>query len=63
MGYLFPINKGIWTSTFVLFSTGWDLLIIAALILIVEIANIKGWTYFLKPLAETLCLSISFLAW
>lgn len=44
----FPINKAIWTSTFVLFSTGWDLLIIASLILIVEIANIKGWTYFFE---------------
>lgn len=45
---LFPINKAIWTSTFVLFSSGWDLLIIAALILIIEMAKLKGWTYFFE---------------
>ncbi|MGB3774024.1 MAG: heparan-alpha-glucosaminide N-acetyltransferase domain-containing protein [Leeuwenhoekiella sp.] len=44
----FPINKAIWTSPFVLVSTGWDLLIIGALILIIEIKNFKGWTYFFE---------------
>lgn len=42
----FPINKGIWTSSFVVYSTGWDLLLIALLIFITEIAKISRWTYF-----------------
>lgn len=41
----FPIIKGLWTSTFVLYSTGWDLLLLAALILIIEIVGVKKWTY------------------
>lgn len=45
---LFPINKSIWTSSFVLFSVGWDLLLLAALVLIIEVAAIKNWTYFFQ---------------
>lgn len=41
----FPIIKGLWTSTFVLYSTGWDLLLLAALILVIEIIGLKKWTY------------------
>ncbi|WP_031426469.1 acyltransferase family protein [Flavimarina sp. Hel_I_48] len=44
----FPINKPIWTSSYVLFSTGWDLVILAALIYILEIAKQKSWTYFFE---------------
>lgn len=44
----FPINKGIWTSSFVVYSTGWDLLLIALLIFITEIAKISRWTYFFQ---------------
>jgi predicted acyltransferase len=44
----FPINKGIWTSSFVLYSIGWNLVLIAALILIIEIWKFKKWTYFFK---------------
>lgn len=43
----FPINKGIWTSSFVLYSVGWDFLLIAALILIIKVRKFKNWTYFL----------------
>ncbi|WP_409994693.1 acyltransferase family protein [Gillisia sp. Hel_I_86] len=42
----FPIIKGIWTSSYVLYSIGWDLLLIAALILIIEIWKLKKWGYF-----------------
>lgn len=41
----FPIIKGLWTSTFVLYSTGWDLVLLGALIFIIEIAGLKKWTY------------------
>ncbi|MFZ0489885.1 MAG: DUF5009 domain-containing protein [Salegentibacter sp.] len=44
----FPINKGIWTSSFVLYSSGWDLLLLGALILIIEIWGYKKWTYFFQ---------------
>lgn len=43
-----PINKGIWTSSFVIFSTGWDLIIIALLVWIIEVAGFKKWTYFFQ---------------
>ena len=45
---VFPINKKLWTSSFVLLTTGIDLAILAALLYIVEIRNWnKGnWTYF-----------------
>jgi predicted acyltransferase len=42
----FPIIKGIWTSSYVLYSIGWNLLLIATLILIIEIWKFKKWTYF-----------------
>jgi len=44
----FPINKAIWTSSYVLLSIGWALIIIALLILIIELWKLKGWTYFFK---------------
>lgn len=43
---VFPINKKIWTSPYVLLTVGWDLLILAGLIFLVEIRNQKNWTYF-----------------
>ena len=45
---VFPINKKLWTSPFVLLTTGIDLMMIAALIFIIEIRkwNNGGWTNF-----------------
>ena len=45
---IFPINKKLWTSSFVLLTTGIDLLLISALIYIVEIKNLNpaNWTNF-----------------
>src|SRR5690554_4097930 len=45
---VFPVNKGLWTSSYVLLTTGWTLLIISALILIIEVFSVKKWTYFLE---------------
>jgi predicted acyltransferase len=46
----FPINKKLWTSSFVLLTTGIDLAIIAGLVYFVEIRKIgaldRGWTRF-----------------
>ncbi|MEP0710503.1 DUF5009 domain-containing protein [Algoriphagus sp.] len=44
----FPINKKIWTSSYVLLTTGIDLILLAALVGIIEIKNWKGWTYFFE---------------
>lgn len=50
--FYFPINKAIWTSSFVVFSTGWDLIILGCLILIIEIAGFKSWTYFFEAFGK-----------
>lgn len=42
----FPINKKLWTSSYVLLTVGWDLLILAGLVFLVEVKGSKGWTYF-----------------
>jgi predicted acyltransferase len=42
----FPINKKIWTSSFVLLTVGIDFLIISVLIYIVEIYRRQQWTFF-----------------
>ncbi|WP_304063492.1 acyltransferase family protein [Pedobacter glucosidilyticus] len=45
---VFPINKPIWTSSYVLYTVGWDLLLIAALMYVIEVIHIKKWTYFFE---------------
>lgn len=45
---LFPINKKIWTSSYVLLTTGIDLVLLALLVAVIEIKNWKGWTYFFE---------------
>lgn len=42
----FPINKKIWTSSFVLLTIGLDMLIISILIYIIELQNRRKWTFF-----------------
>jgi predicted acyltransferase len=43
---VFPINKKLWTSSFVLYTTGLDLMILPILIFIIEIRKVRSWTYF-----------------
>lgn len=40
---VFPVNKKIWTSSFVLVSTGYAMLVLAALIFLIEFRHWKGW--------------------
>lgn len=52
MGYLLsgwmPINKRIWSTTYVLVSCGWASMLLAALIYIIDVRQLnKGWTFFL----------------
>lgn len=42
----FPINKKIWTSSYVLLTVGYDMVIIGILIFIIEVWKKKKWTYF-----------------
>ncbi|GAB3533661.1 acyltransferase family protein [Pontibacter brevis] len=46
--FVFPINKPIWTSSYVMYTIGLDLLVLATLMLIIEVANYKRWTYFFE---------------
>ncbi|MFD1631896.1 acyltransferase family protein [Pseudopedobacter beijingensis] len=45
---VFPINKPIWTSSFVLYTVGWDFILIAVLMLLIEVWQLKKWTYFFE---------------
>ncbi|MEB2785970.1 acyltransferase family protein [Algoriphagus persicinus] len=44
----FPINKKIWTSSYVLLTTGIGLFLLALLVGVIEIKKWKGWTYFFE---------------
>lgn len=44
----FPINKKIWTSSFVMVTTGIDLLVLAVLVFVLEIKQKRSWTYFFE---------------
>jgi predicted acyltransferase len=45
---VFPINKKLWTSSFVLFTVGLDLLILPVLMYVIEILQRRNWTYFFE---------------
>ena len=45
-GQYFPINKPIWTSSYVLYAGGIGMVLLALLFVIVDIWNFKGWTGF-----------------
>ena len=40
---VFPINKKIWTSSYVVYTTGMAMLILAVMIYLIEMKNRKGW--------------------
>jgi predicted acyltransferase len=42
----FPINKKLWTGSFVLLTVGLDLLILPVLIYVIELYHYRKWTYF-----------------
>ena len=45
-GVLFPINKPLWTSSYVLYAGGWALVILALLIWIIDLKGYSKWTSF-----------------
>ncbi len=44
-GLVFPINKQLWTSSYVVFSTGWNLLLLAACYDLIEVQGIRRWGF------------------
>jgi predicted acyltransferase len=45
-GIIFPINKNLWTSSFVLYAGGWSLLLLFVFYLIIDVWNWRGWAFF-----------------
>jgi predicted acyltransferase len=45
---VFPINKKLWTSSFVIYTCGLDMLLLGALIFLIELLNKRKWTYFFE---------------
>lgn len=52
LGYLwglaFPINKNLWTSSFVVFAAGWSLLLFALFYLVIDVVGLKHWSFFFR---------------
>jgi predicted acyltransferase len=42
----FPVNKILWTSSFVLVAGGWSLILLGAFHFIIDVCGLKGWAYF-----------------
>ena len=45
---VFPINKKLWTSSFVLYTVGLDCIILSAVIYVIDFLGKKRWTYFFE---------------
>ncbi|MFD2523536.1 acyltransferase family protein [Emticicia soli] len=43
-GLVFPINKALWTSTFVLYTAGWALLLLGILYFLIDVIRFDFWT-------------------
>ena len=43
-GLLFPINKPLWTSSYVIYTAGWALLVLALLIWVIDLKGRSSWT-------------------
>ncbi len=57
---VFPINKNLWTSSFVLFVGGWSLILLSAFYLIMDVWGFKRWAFFfmvigLNPITIYMC--------
>lgn len=42
-GWTFPINKKLWTSSYVVFTSGWALLLLAACYELIEVRRVRRW--------------------
>ncbi len=48
----FPINKKLWTSSYVIYSVGIDLMVLSILIYIIDLQKLDKWTYFFEVLGR-----------
>jgi predicted acyltransferase len=46
LNFFFPVNKKLWTDSFVFITVGLDLVLLSFLIYIIEFRQKRGWTYF-----------------
>jgi predicted acyltransferase len=44
-GFVFPINKSLWTSSYVVYTAGWALLVLALCYELVEVRGFKKWGF------------------
>jgi len=42
-GYIFPVNKRLWTSSFAMVAGGWSLILLAVFYLVIDVAGWKKW--------------------
>ncbi|TWI51620.1 putative acyltransferase [Pseudoduganella flava] len=43
-----PVNKKLWTGSYVLLTIGLDLFVLALLLYVIEVRAVRGWTYFFE---------------
>lgn len=59
---VFPINKALWTSSYVIYTIGFDLLLLVVLLFIIDIRSFNKWTYFFEVFGRN-PLFIYIMAW
>jgi predicted acyltransferase len=47
-----PINKKLWTSSYVLVGVGTDLIVLATLVAVLDLLRLRGWTHFFEVLGK-----------
>jgi predicted acyltransferase len=43
---VFPFNKNLWTSSFVLLTTGWSLVLLSVFYLVIDVCKLRRWAFF-----------------
>ena len=44
-GIIFPINKALWTSSYVLYTSGWAIFVLSLLLFIIDVKKWQRWTF------------------
>jgi predicted acyltransferase len=62
----FPINKNMWSSSFVLYTTGWSLLLLTVFYYIIDVKQLRNWAFFFKVIGMNsilIYMSGKFIQW
>ena len=62
----FPINKNLWTSSFVLFTSGWSLIVLSFFYWVIDVWGFRRWAFFFVVIgmnAITVYLVREFVDW